>query len=881
MKIVLTHEQADFDAVASMLAASILNPEARPVLPRRLNRNVRAYLTLYGDGLPFIEYEDLQQEPIDNIILVDTQSLISVKGYSAETKVHVVDHHPQSDEINQKWTFHIEETGAATTLLVEDIQELGLELDLVTVTMLLLGIYEDTGSLTYATTSARDARACAWLLEKGANLGIAAEFLNHPLSVQQRELYDRLIDSVETHSVHGYTVVIAQASARGFADEISTLAHKLRDLYDPTGLFVLVNLNQHIQLVARSTSDALDVSSIASHFGGGGHSRAAAALIRGRTLKRVVEELLQILPKIIQPEMTVGEIMSRSPQLLEQEVSIQVAAQKMQRFGHEGYPVVEKGRIVGLLTRRAVDRAMSHGMGKRPISSIMDAGKLTIDPSDSVKKLQRVMIDSSWGQVPVVDPESGEIVGIVTRTDLLKNLMQEDGVPELEGIQTKLEDALPELTLGLLKLVAEGAQSQNSALYIVGGFVRDLLLGEPGVDFDLVVEGDAIGLGNGLAEKYGGRISSHRRFGTAKWKLDPSHPGILEALGQDEIDHIEFPDIIDLVSARTEFYTYPTALPSVQKSSIKLDLHRRDFSVNTLAIRLDGNHYGELQDHWGGGRDLRDGVIRVLHSLSFVDDPTRMLRAVRLEQRLGFSIEPRTLELLYEAVPLLDRVSGERIRNELEQALHEEKYQRIFERLKELGLLERIHPALTWEPWLEERTSLAHEFKVLKHWKIESSPPVELIIYALFMLRVPTDSARAFCDRLHFPTSMRSVIIDANKLACRLPSLCTSGAPSEFVSVFDSVQEEALFAIWIGMKDQDECRTALDNYLSEWRYIHPKSTGDSLRKLGLPPSPAYRQILFKLRAAWLDGEVTTYEQEKKYLSELVEDSKNDDNSTQL
>lgn len=870
MKIILTHEQADFDAVASMLAASLLNPAAVPILPRRLNRNVRAYITLYGDGLPFIEYQDLKREQLETIILVDTQTLSSVKGFSGKTKVHVVDHHPQSDEVDPGWTHHIEETGAATTLLVEMIQELGLELDLVTTTMLLLGIYEDTGSLTYGTTSPRDARAAAWLLEKGANLSIAAEFLNHPLSSQQRELYDRLIESVSSHSIHGYTIIIALASARGFTDEISTLAHKLRDLYDPTGLFVLVNLNEHIQLVARSTSDAIDVSEIASHFGGGGHSRAAAALIRGRKLESVEAELLKLLPGVVQPEKTVEEIMSRGPQLLDPGGSIQAASQQMQRFGHEGYPVIEKGKIVGLLTRRAVDRAMSHGMGKRPISSIMEAGSNYVNPSDSVKRLQRLMIDSSWGQVPVVDPQSGDIVGIVTRTDLLKNLFQEDGLPELGKLRNQLEDALPNQMLQLLRLVAEEAELRKAALYIVGGFVRDLLLGVPSVDFDLVVEGDAIGLGSALAERYGGRISSHQRFGTAKWNIDLANSQFLNKIEIRDADHPVVPKTLDLISARTEFYTHPTALPSVQKSSIKLDLHRRDFSINTLAIRLDGHHYGELQDHWGGGKDLRDKNIRVLHSLSFVDDPTRMLRAVRLEQRLGFSIGPRTLELLHAALPLLDRVSGERIRNEMNHVFSEKAVQKILERLGELGLLKGIHPSLIWDDWVAEKISLAQDFSCPVDWKVEQELPLEVIIYSLWMLRVQGENVKSFCNRLHFPAAMQSIILDSNKLASHLPGQCDQRSPNDLVELFEHTHESALIAVWIGMKDQGECRQAIGQYLSEWRFVSPITTGDTLRDLGLPPSPVYRKILMTLRAAWLDGLIVNSEEEVELLQKLVE-----------
>ena len=157
---------------------------------------------------------------------------------------------------------------------------------------------------------------------------------------------------------------------------------------------------------------------------------------------------------------------------------------------------------------------------------------------------------------------------------------------------------------------------------------------------------------------------------------------------------------MDLVSARTEFYTHPTALPTVERGSIKLDLHRRDFTINTLALRLDGRHYGELHDYWGGLDDLRAGLVRVLHSLSFVDDPTRILRAVRFEQRFAFRIEERTMQLLLEARSLIERLSGDRIRHELNHILDAGSSAQILSRLQSLGLIRAIHPDLPWDDWL-------------------------------------------------------------------------------------------------------------------------------------------------------------------------------------
>lgn len=870
MHLVLTHEQADFDAVAASLGVHLLDREAIPVLPRRLNRNVRAFLTLYGEELPFRTYGDLNRGSIERITLVDTQNLPSVKGADQHTQVHVVDHHSPGPEMKSDWTSHVDEVGAVTTLLVSDLREAGVELDLVQATMLLLGIYEDTGSLTYSGTTARDLAAAAWLLESGASLATATDFLNHPLSTEQRDLYERLLDEAEPHDFQGLSVVLACAKVEDGVDEISPLAHKLRDVFDPAGLFLMVEMNGNVQIVARSTSDSVDVSRVAEYFGGGGHQRAAAALVRDRTVDDVREELLDFLPSMIEPPATVGKLMSRGPQLLEPDTRIGDAAERMQRTGHEGYPVVEDDEVLGLLTRRAVDRAMTHDLGDRPVSSVMDAGDVSVEPGDSVEHLQQVMIRNDWGQVPVRDPESGAIIGIVTRTDLLRTLGEGQPLPGEVNLADELEAALPPLRLKLLGRIAEAAEKRGVALYIVGGFVRDLLLGTPSVDFDLVTEGDAIQLAHTLAEKYGGTVSSHRRFGTAKWQLDLTSVDLLGALDAEEEALRKLPSTVDFVTARSEFYAHPTALPTVERGSIKLDLHRRDFTINTLALRLDGPYYGQLLDHWGGGEDLDQGIVRVLHSLSFVDDPTRMLRAVRLEQRLDFEIDSRTMELLLDARGLLDRVSGDRIRSELELIFLEPALFSIMTRLEKLGLLQAIHPALTWDDWLETRWADAADIDVPQRWELDREPSGDLLYYALWAFRLPSEEAEDVCERLRIPGAGREVILGANRVGSRLVAAAAEAQPSEIVDILEGVPRRALVAAWLALREDEPSRRGIDRYLSEWATVKPYADGDTLRDMGLPPGPIYGQILDRLRDAWLDGEVTRQAEETALLEELVE-----------
>ncbi len=869
MRIILTHEQADFDALASLLGAYLLDESAIPVLPRRMNRNVRAFVTLYGAELPFVEPRDLPNEAVESICLVDTQSMVSVRGVGENTRVHVVDHHPIRADIPAAWTISSEDVGATTTIFVEDLQERDGDLSMIHATTLLLGIYEDTGSLTYTRTTARDLHAASYLLEQEANLRIAGDFLNHPLSAEQQKLYDTLRQHLETYQIHGHSVVVVCGSAHSMDEELSTVAHKLRDLLDPDALFMLITTRAGVQMIGRSTSDNIDVAEITTKFGGGGHSRAAAGLIKGRELDEVHEELIALLPEFVRPAITVAEIMSPNPQVLSPDTPVQEAADRMQRYGYEGYPVVQDGKVIGLLTRRAVDRALAHKLNYTA-TNLMNAGEVVIHPDDSIDRLQHLMTDTGWGQIPVMDENDREIIGIVTRTDLLKILTSQASRPGHLNFAEKLEGAMPKVKLGLMKVVAEIANEQKAALYIVGGFVRDLILERPSQDFDLVVEGDAIALARQLQERYGGRLTTHARFGTGKWLINNIRSELANTLGQLENAN-DLPEFLDMISARTEFYTHPTALPTVERGSIKLDLHRRDFTMNTLALRLDGNHYGELHDYWGGLNDLREGLVRVLHSLSFVDDPTRMLRAVRFERRFDFHIEKRTLELLYEARLLVGQVSGDRIRHELDHILDEDQRVSMLERLSELGLLNEVHPALVWDQNCRENLEMLDTIpeKPLIGLKLDLDKGNNLrkLATILWFINQPVEKTQAILKRLRYPATQVKAMLSACHLWKDLPWVANAKL-SMIASRLEDVPLLAIYATFLAARDDKLCNN-FQAYLNRMNMMSSRITGDDLRVRGIPPGPIYKRILGAIRDGWLDGKIENADQEEAYLNELI------------
>jgi tRNA nucleotidyltransferase (CCA-adding enzyme) len=856
MEVILTHENTDFDALASLLGAAKLYPRAKPVVPRRPNRNLRDFLTLYWDELPFLQHDELPRGSIRRVILVDTQALPQLKGMSRKTKVHIIDHHPLSRDLEEGMTYSSDETGANTTILVEQICEANISLSPIEATLLLLGIYEDTGSLSYPTTTPRDLHCAAWLLEQGANLDVVNDFLHHPLTEEQRGLYNQLLENSQSFDFAGHSVVIATATVSDYVEEISTLAHRLRDIFDPAALFLLVEMDDHIQFVARSSSEAVDVAQIAAHLNGGGHGRAAAALIRGRTLADTRQQLLDLLQERVKPTVTVGQIMSYGVHTLSPETTVAEAEEMMRRYGHEGFPVVENGRVVGTLIRREIDKALHHRLGGAAIRLYMHTGDISVSPEDSVARLQQVMMEHGLGQVPVV--EEGEVIGIVTRTDLIKLWSTPPRErPRAAEMAQLIEQALPAPLLKAIRQASQIARQMGFSLYFVGGFVRDLLLGTPTLDIDLVVEGDAIQLARSLSRQIGGRVRSHARFGTAKIIFDKTQ------------SELSVPSI-DFVAARTEFYEHPTALPQVERSSIKLDLHRRDFTINTLAIRLDPEHYGELLDFYGGEQDLENGLIRVLHSLSFVEDPTRMLRAARLEQRLGFKIEERTEELIGNALGLLDRVSGERIRHELYLIFQEAEPEKGLRRLEDLGVLAQMHPALRCDDWLSGKYRQLREVLETGEWGPDGGERASPIHYlALLTYRLIPEELETLIGRLKITRDDADRLREVGELHPIVPRLAERDLPpSAIYSLLAPYSGQGIFLMWVA-SDSALIRQRLELYHRRLQYVKPEIDGAWLQERGVEPGPIYRQILGALRDARLDGQVDSLSEEEALAEELL------------
>jgi tRNA nucleotidyltransferase (CCA-adding enzyme) len=325
---------------------------------------------------------------------------------------------------------------------------------------------------------------------------------------------------------------------------------------------------------------------------------------------------------------------------------------------------------------------------------------------------------------------------------------------------------------------------------------------------------------------------------------------------------------VDFASARTEFYIYPTALPKVERSSIKQDLHRRDFTINTLAIRLDPDHWGELLDFYGGESDLREGIIRVLHSLSFVDDPTRVLRAARLESRLGFRLDPRSEGMIADALALLKRVSGDRIRHELEQVFDEPEPMHVLSRLDELGVLAHIHPDLHCDRWLESRYTVLRDELSREAWGLTAEDDAFLHL-ALLAYRMDEAQLEAFISRLKIKRDDADDLRLLPGLRAVLPRIAWTRRPSTVYGLLEPFPARLLAVAWIASGSGRQ-KAQLLRYQTEWCAVETEITGDDLKEMGLKPGPLFGRLLDTLRDARLDGKVSTRQDEEALLERLLE-----------
>ena len=870
MDVIVTHFNADFDSLGSMVGAKKLYPNATLVFPGSQEGNLRRFLQHSDYPFGFLKARHVDLHRVSRLIIVDTKSssrigifagLLDQPGIS----IHIYDHHPETSKTVHGDLECISEVGATTTIITELIREKGIPLSREEATILGMGIYEDTALLSSCTTRPADLQAAAWLLECGADLNVISENVNRDLSPSQFHLLNDLLNATEEIPANDLVVTISAVSIKDYIADIAVLAHKMLELEHIDVLFVLVQMENRVHLIARSTLESVDVGQVAKEFDGGGHVHAASATIHDKTLIQAKEELIKVLREKIHPAKCAVDIMNRPVKWIVESKNIQQAKDLLLRYNLNTLVVLNKDEeLTGFITRQMVDRALTHKMKDAPVSNCMHCNIQTATLHAPLKEIRKLMIEEHQGFLPVVERKN--VVGVITRGDLLRVIhdymahhpktpgnRRETGRIRRKSLKSLLHERLSTAQMNIVKKVGEVADELNQSAFLVGGVVRDLLLRVNNLDVDVVIEEDGIRFARYLAERVNGHFRSHQKFNSAV---------------------VVFPDgyKLDVVTARTEFYKHPAALPIVDTSSVKQDLYRRDFTINAMAVRINRKGFGELIDFFGGQQDLKERLIRVLHSLSFVEDPTRVYRAIRFEKRLGFRIDKHTLNLLKNTIQqgFCEQLNGRRLLYELTMIFQEADPLPILQRMVDLNLLKFIQPGLRQKDLFLKRMKSIKAILDWYYYLFLPQKPDKILVFLMgFMQDSTPDEVESLINRFFFSPHQRRIITSVQTQYKQVLTLLSKKTDPPNHTLFNTLMplplETLLF--FMALAETERARERVSRYLTTLAKVEIKITGEDLLGLELAPGPHFRGIFQDVHHKQLDGLLPSRQAQLKYVRE--------------
>jgi len=869
LTIITTHANADFDAIASMLAAQKLYPDSLVVFPGSQEKNLKNF---FVDSMAYLfnmaDINDIDLSQVKRLVLVDTRQASRIGKLSTllgkkNIEIHIYDHHPPTDnDIKGDVEVH-KPTGANVTILTEIIAEKGLSLSPDESTIMCLGIYEDTGSFTFSSTTENDFSAAAFLLSKGANLNIISDLIARELSPEQVVLLNDMIQAAVRYNVNGLEVVITSVTTEKYMPDFAFLVQKMARMENLNALFAIARMEDKIYVVARSRINEIDVGAIVTPLGGGGHAYAASASIKGKTLAQTENSLVEILYSKIKARRQARDLMSSPAITVGAKVACKDANNLLTRYNINALLVTErldeKEALCGYITRQVIEKALFHRLDNVAVREYMTTEVATVSPEADLVEIQEKIIENKQRVLPVIDKE--RIAGVITRTDLLNMLVRQtqqstdippDPLKEPIHARTRnvtkfLKERLSNRLVMVLKRIGEVADEIEYGAYVVGGFVRDLFLYRTDEDIDVVIEGDGIAFAQKYAKLEGARIHTYEKFGTAV---------------------IIYPDgfKIDVASARMEYYKFPAALPIVEMSSIKLDLYRRDFTINTLAIQLNPDRFGILIDFFSARKDIKEKVIRVLHNLSLVEDPTRVFRAIRFEQRFGFTIGKLTAGLIENAVNMdfFRGLSGRRVFTEIRQILEEENPVPAIIRLNDFHLLKVLHPSIILDKIL---IALLNSTRKVLSWHdllFLDDSYIKWVVYFLILInQCNRDRSAEICNRFELaPRYAKIFCIERFEAAGCLYWLERNLPVSNSVlyKQLSGFRTELILYMMAATR-RENVKKSISHFFTRLRRITISLKGRDLKKMGLEPGPIFREILQAALEAKLNGQLKTRKDE--------------------
>jgi tRNA nucleotidyltransferase (CCA-adding enzyme) len=873
-EVITTHINADFDALASMIAAQKLYPAATLVFSGSQERNLRNFF-LHSTSyiFNFTKIRQIDFDRIKRLILVDTRQRTRIGKFAElvdkeDVEIHIYDHHPHSEDDIRGDKEVIQEVGSTTSILTAILKERGVSISADEATIMCLGIHEDTGSFTFPSTTPEDFLAAAWLTQQGANHNLIADMLTRELTAEQVWLLNDLTKSATTRVINGIEVVISKVISEDYIGDFAVLVHKFMEMENLNVIFALAQMEDKIYLVARSRVEDVNVAEIALAFGGGGHPQAASATIKNKTLIQVERSLQALLRNRINPQQKAKDMMSSPAIHIRPHETIKEATTLMTKYNINVLIIIgHKDRLQGYITRQIVEKASYFGLGPIQVKEYMNIEFSTVSPEASLTEVQDLIIKNKLRILPVV--EDDRVVGVITRTDLMNILVGGPVIPDFfydskhashfekkKNMAAMLKERLPRRIIRLFKEFGNVADMLGYNAYLVGGLVRDLFLKQENLDVDVVIEGEGIKFAHEFAEHYEVRVRSHRKFGTAV---------------------LIFPDgfKVDVATARMEYYESPAAPPTVEMSSLRMDLFRRDFTINTLAIKLNKREFGSLVDYFGGQKDLKEKVIRVLHNLSFVEDPTRVLRAIRFEQRFGFRIDKLTLALMKNAVKIdcFKALSGRRLFLELKLLLKEQEPLQSIRRMNEFRLLQVISPEIEFTKDLK---TLLPEIEGVLSWYnllyLEDLYEPWKVYWHGLTSALDTKALHRLAERMQMvDQESRRMIWEREELGEFLEKLYRLKTEDKYgLYTLLSHYDTEILLYMMARVNNEKIKRMISNYFTKLKNTKIMLSGKDLKGMGVKPGPIYKEIFDSLLKARLNNLIRTKDDEAGFVKEMFE-----------
>jgi tRNA nucleotidyltransferase (CCA-adding enzyme) len=878
MSVITTHVNADFDALASMLAAQKLYPDALVVFPGSQEKNLKNF---FINSMAYLfnmaDINDIDFSEVGQLILVDTRQRGRIGRLTdlldrTDIEIHIYDHHPPTrNDIKGSLEVH-GKTGANVTILTEIIKEKEIRISPDEATIMCLGLYEDTGSFTFPSTTERDFLAAAFLLSKGANLNVVSDLIARELSPEQVVLLNDMIQAIARYNISGIEIIVTSITLERYMPDFAFLVQKMVKMENIDAIFAVARMENKIYVVARSRINEVDVGAILAEIGGGGHPYAAAASIKKETLAQTEAKLIQILYEKVKARRQAKDLMSSPAISINADVTCKKAQNIITRYNLNALLVTEKVEATeefrGYITRQVIEKALYHKLDQVPIRDYMTTEVATVGPDADLLEIQEKIIDHKQRILPVM--QGANIIGVITRTDLLNILvgqsdLKSDISPDpLKGsahartrnVVRFMTERLSADLIKRLQQIGEIAADIGCEAFVVGGFVRDLFLYRQDEDLDIVIEGEGIAFARKYAELVGARIHTHEKFGTAV---------------------IIFPDgfKIDVASARMEYYKFPAALPVVEMSSIKLDLYRRDFTINTLAIQLNPDKFGTLIDFFAARKDIKEKIIRILHNLSFVEDPTRVFRAIRFEQRFEFTIGKLTAGLISNAVSMdfFRGLSGKRVFTELRLIMEEKSSAAAIIRLNDFNLLKVIHPSITLDKIF---IALLKSVKEVLSWHdllfLDEAYKKWVVFFLVVINQCNAKRTQEICRRFELAPEYEKIFCVERFEADRCGSWLERNqrvSDSVLYRKLSGFRTELILYLMAAARKQ-AVKKSISHFFTDLRRTGLSLKGRDLKKMKLKPGPIYRQVLGAVLDAKLDGKLKTKKDEIDFARHYVE-----------